>query len=151
MTEWLTVLSQLIGIFALAWVSFWPAILAGLALGLPPALVITTTALSYASGAALVALVGGRIRAWVTRRWGEKALLKEGSLLHAIWSRYGAAGLGLAAPMTVGAQAGALIGLALNVSPRRLTFWLALGGLVWGILLTLGALAGVLSVQAVTP
>jgi len=65
MTEWLTVLSQLIGIFALAWVSFWPAILAGLALGLPPALVIATTALSYASGAALMPPV---LRWW---RWSE--------------------------------------------------------------------------------
>ncbi len=147
--DWLTLLPQLISIFALAWVSFWPAILAGLALGLPPVLVIATTALSYASGAALVTLVGGRLREWVTKRWGEKALLKEGSLVEKIWTRYGAAGLGLAAPMTVGAQAGALIGLALNVAPRRLTFWLALGGLVWGILLTLGALAGVLGVQSI--
>jgi hypothetical protein len=142
--DWLTLLPQILSIFALAWVSFWPAILAGLALGLPPALVIVTATLSYASGAALVALVGGRLREWITRRWGGKALLTEGSLLERVWKRFGAVGLGLAAPMTVGAQAGALIGLALNIPPRRLTIWLAVGGLVWALILTVGVVAGVL-------
>lgn len=148
MSEWLTVLAQVVSIFGLAWLSFWPAILAGLALGLPPLVVIATTTLSYASGAVLVALVGGRLRAWVSRRLGEKALLKPDSLIGRIWAQYGAAGLGLAAPMTVGAQAGAVIGLALQVPPRRLAFWLSLGGLVWSALLTVLASAGVLGLRA---
>ena len=41
------------------------AIPAGLALGLSPLTVIFTTTLSYASGAAVITLLGGPLRAWL--------------------------------------------------------------------------------------
>ena len=59
-------------------------------------------------------------------------------------------GLGLAAPMTVGAQIGAAIGLALNAPPRRLFLWMAIGALLWSITLTTLVSLGVLGVQSVT-
>ena len=60
-------LPKLLSIFALAFFYFWPAIPAGLALGLPPLLVIITTSLSYACGVVVVTLLGERVRGWVIR------------------------------------------------------------------------------------
>ncbi len=143
-------LPKLLSIFALAFFYFWPAIPAGLALGLPPLLVIITTSLSYACGVAVVTLLGERVRGWVMRRLGRKADTNPDSLIRRIWKKYGLIGLGLLAPMTVGAQIGAAVGLALNGQPRRLFVALSLGGLVWSIALTAAVSLGILGVNAVT-
>ena len=144
-----TVIPKLVSIFALAFFYFWPAIPAGLALGLSPPLVILTTSLSYAAGAAVVTLLGERVRAWVMRRLGRKPEANPNSLIRRIWDQYGLVGLGLLAPMTVGAQIGAAVGLALNGKPCRLFLALALGGLVWSIALTAAVSLGALGVNAV--
>jgi uncharacterized membrane protein YjjB (DUF3815 family) len=51
--------------------------------------------------------------------------------------------------MTVGAQIGAGLGIALNVPPRRLYLGMSLGALVWSILLTAASLLGWAGLQAV--
>lgn len=140
-------LPKIISIFGLAWLYFWPSIPAGLALGLSPLVVIITTALSYASGAAVITLLGGPLRTWLMKRIGNRASANPGSRLYRIWERFGMIGLGLAAPMTVGAQIGAAIGMALNAPPRRLFLWMVLGGLLWSIVLTVLVSLGVLGVQ----
>jgi len=66
-----------------------------------------------------------------------------------IWEKYGIVGLGLLAPMTLGAQLGAILGITLNADPRRLFLWLSLGGLVWSVALTVLVSLGVLGAQAV--
>lgn len=66
-----------------------------------------------------------------------------------VWQRWGIWGLGLAAPMTLGAQLGAALGLALNAPPRRLFAALALGALVWSAILTVLFSLGLLGAQAV--
>ena len=113
-------------------------------------MVIITTSLSYACGVAVVTLLGERVREWVMRRLGRKADANPDSLIRRIWQKYGLIGLGLLAPMTVGAQIGAAVGLALNGQPRRLFLALALGGLVWSIALTVAVSLGILGVNAVT-
>lgn len=140
---------KIVSIFALAFFYFWPAIPAGLALGLSPIIVILTTSLSYACGAAVVTLLGERVRAWVMKRLGNKAEVKSDSFLRRVWDKYGMVGLGLLAPMTVGAQIGAAIGLALNGKPRNLFIALSLGGLVWSIALTAAVSLGILGVNAI--
>jgi hypothetical protein len=140
---------KIVSIFALAFFYFWPAIPAGLALGLSPVIVILTTSLSYMGGAAVVTLLGERVRAWVMNRLGDKAQVKSDSFLRRVWDKYGMVGLGLLAPMTVGAQIGAAIGLALNGKPRNLFIALSLGGLVWSIALTAAVSLGILGVNAV--
>lgn len=141
-------LPKIASIFALAFFSFWPAIPAGLALGLSPLAVIATTTISYACGAALVALFGGRIRDWVMNRFGKRGESATDGRLRRIWERFGVIGLGLAAPMTVGAQIGAALGLALNAHPRRLFLALAFGALAWSIALTALVSLGVIGVQS---
>lgn len=136
-------------IFALAFFSFWPAVPAGLALGLAPVTVIVTTTLSYAAGAAMVALFGGTVREWVLQRvLRDRERVVPAGWLEETLRRYGLVGLGLAAPMTVGAQMGAVIGLALDMPPRRLFLWLTAGALAWSVVLTAGVLLGVLGTQA---
>ncbi|NWG15662.1 MAG: small multi-drug export protein [Chloroflexi bacterium] len=142
-------LPSIISIFGLAWFYFWPSIPAGLALGLSPVVIVLTTSLSFASGAAVVTLVGGPLRARIMRRIGSRAVVKPGSRLYRIWERFGMIGLGLAAPMTLGAQIGAAVGLALNAPPRRLFVWMALGGLLWSVTLTLLVSLGIVGAQQV--
>jgi len=143
-------LAAIASIFGLAFFYFWPAIPAGLALGLPPLVVIATTSLSYMSGAALVVIVGGRFRQWVMARLGRDNVLKPDSLLGRAWARFGVIGLGLLAPMTIGSQLGAGLGITLDNRPMKVLFWLCIGGLAWSILLTALVSLGVLGAQAVT-
>jgi hypothetical protein len=65
-----------------------------------------------------------------------------------MWRRYGVVGFGIIAPMTVGAQIGAMIGLALNVPGRRLLIWMSIGALLWSILLTVAVLLGVMGANS---
>jgi hypothetical protein len=141
---------KIVGIFGLSWFSFWPAMPAGIALGLNPVVVIGVTTISYISGVALVLLPGERLRAWIQRRYGRKAVQKseEESLTRRMWRRYGVVGFGIIAPMTVGAQIGAMIGLALNVPGRRLLIWMSIGALLWSILLTVAVLLGVMGANS---
>lgn len=136
-------LPALVSTYGLAFFSFWGAIPAGLALGLSPLAVIAVTTLSYATGAALIALAGGRLRAWLLRRLGDRAAPDPSSRLYQVWQRYGVIGLGLLAPMTVGAQIGAAIGLALGAPPRRLTLVMAGCALVWSSGLTMAVHLGI--------
>lgn len=143
-------LPQIISIFALAWFTFWPAIPAGLALGLSPIVVIATTTISYISGVAVVMLVGGRLREWLMNRFRKGSASKPDSRIQQIWQRFGVIGLGLAAPMTVGAQIGAILGLVLNAGRWRLFIWMSIGALVWSIGLTAAILLGLLGVHSLS-
>lgn len=150
MDDFLAQLPAIAGIFGLAFFYFWSAIPAGLALGLSPGVIITVTTLSYVAGVAIVLLPGERIRAWVMRRWGRKSADEQSNgRMQRIWEKYGIVGLGLLAPMTLGAQLGAILGITLNADPRRLFLWLSLGGLVWSVALTVLVSLGVLGAQAV--
>ena len=143
-------LAAIVSTFTLAFFYFWAAIPAGLALGLAPLVVIATTSLSYISGAALVVFVGGRVREWVMKRLGKERVLNPDSLLGKAWSRFGVIGLGLLAPMTIGSQAGAALGIALGSPPRKAFLWLCVGGIAWSVLLTVLVSVGVLVGGAVS-
>jgi hypothetical protein len=136
-------------IFALAFFYFWPAIPAGLALGLSPLIVIATTSLSYISGVVLVVVVGGRFRQWVMNRLGRDSVLNPETLLGRTWTRFGVIGLGLLAPMTIGSQMGAGLGVTLDNRPMKVLLWMCIGGVVWSMILTALVTAGVLGAQAV--
>ena len=142
-------LPRIASVFGVAFLSLWAAIPTGLALGLTPVTVATTTAVSYASGVLLVVLVGKPVRIWLMKRLRIKTTRDSNSPIWRAWERFGIAGFGLLAPMLVGAQGGAVIGLALGVPPRRLMFWMILGGVVWAAIITVIVVAGVLGAQAI--
>jgi hypothetical protein len=144
-------LAKVASIFGLSWFSFWSAIPVGLALDLSPIVIIVTTTLSYISGVLLVTLPGERVRAWALRRFGKQAKRQanKDTLIQRIWARYGVIGFGLLAPMTIGAQLGAILGIALNIPKGRLLLWMAVGVLLWAIGLTMLALAGIESLAII--
>ena len=144
-------LAKIAGIFGLSWFSFWSGIPAGLALSLNPLVVIATTTLSYVSGVALVLAPGDKIRDWVRKRWGRGARLatSDDKLIHRMWRRFGVIGFGIVAPMTVGAQIGVILGLALNIPRRQLFIWMSAGALAWSLFLTAALLLGLLGAESI--
>lgn len=101
----------LLTVFLIAMLELWAAIPAGLALQLHPGLVGLTAALGASAGVLLVMLLGEPLRARLKRQRGEEPG-KHGRLRR-IWERFGVVGLGLLAPLLVGAPLGAALGLAL--------------------------------------
>jgi hypothetical protein len=134
-------------VFSIAFFSLWASIPAGLALGLNVFAVVITASVSYAIGVAVVVLPGERVKNWLLSRFGKKAAISEDSLIFRAWKRFGAAGLGLLAPVTVGAQIGAVIGLTFNAPPRQLLFWMSIGGVVWSIIVAAAISLGLVAVQ----
>ncbi len=138
--------AAVISVFGLAFLYFWAAIPAGLAQGLSPLVVGATAAISYACGVALVVIAGEPVRNWIMKRFGGKGSSNPDSTIRKIWDRYGLIGLALIAPMTTGAQIGAIIGMSLNAPPRRLFVLMSLGGLLWAVVLTAAFALGIAAV-----
>jgi hypothetical protein len=138
----------IVSVFGTAFLSLWGSVPLGLALRLNPVAIIVTATLAYLAGVAIVVLPGERVRDWLRAKLGDRATVKPDSLVGRIWARFGLPGLGLIAPVTTGAQIGALIGLALNASPRSLILWMTLGALVWTVVLTLAISAGLVGLGA---
>lgn len=140
-------------VFGWAFFSFWSAIPAGLALNITPALVLVTVTVSYGSGVALVLLVGAPLRQRIRRRMqrdaGETARPNRAvSMIYSAWARYGLIGLALLAPMTVGAQVGAVIGLSFGARPVPLLLAMTLGAAAWALVLTLAIGAGIVTISS---
>ncbi len=56
-------------------------------------------------------------------------------------------GLGLLAPLLIGAPIGAALGLALGVPASRVLFWISLGIVVWSTVLTLAGALGLAGIE----
>ncbi len=130
------VLPKLVAVFGLAIVELWAAVPAGFALGLPPAVTALTAAGGAMTGALVVAVLGNRARAWLLARHSSRGEEHDPGPLGRIWERYGAIGLGLLAPLLVGAPIGTALGLALGAPIRRLLLWVGVGIVLWSVLLT---------------
>lgn len=156
--SFLLVVAGLASVFGWAFFSFWSAIPAGIALSLSPVWVCATAIVSYASGVLVVVLVGEPIRRRIQARTqsrqagtpdDEKVVPNRMVvLITQAWHRFGLVGLALLAPMTVGAQVGAVIGLGLGVQAWRLLLAMTLGAAVWAVVLTLAAVGAARMVSA---
>src|SRR5574337_1526636 len=100
---------RILTVVGLGAVELWAAIPAGFALGLHP----SVPAASAATGAIVavlgVVVLGERARAWLAARHGPPGGGR--GRLRDLWQRHGVAGLGLAAPLLVGAPVGTVAGL----------------------------------------
>ena len=106
------ILPKVLTVFGLGALELWAAIPAGLALGLHPIATGIASALGAITSGLVVALLGDRARAWLVARHG---VLRDGQghgTIRRIWGRYGVVGLGLLAPLLVGAPLGTALGLA---------------------------------------
>jgi hypothetical protein len=143
-------LGRIASVFGMAFVSLWGAAPLGLALGLHPLAIIFSSACSYACGAGLVLFAGEPFRRWLYRRLGHR-LPGPDSRTRQVLNRYGSWGLGALAPLTLGAQLGALLGLLANMPRMKLFLALALGGLAWSCVFTGLFVVGVATVQRAGP
>lgn len=145
-------------VFGWSFFSFWSAIPAGIALGLSPLIVVVTVTVSYGVGAALVVIVGAPLRDRIRKRMAKPRAEGESGEIEAepsrmvvmvqnAWTRYGLLGLSLLAPMTVGSQIGAVIGLGFGARPWRLVMAMTLGSLAWAVLIGGAVVAGLVGVS----
>ncbi len=141
-------LPAIISTFGLAFFYFIAAIPAGAALQLPILIAAITAGVSYAAGVIVVVLIGAPLRERLTKRFNISTTHDSNKLIWRVWDRYGLIGLSLLAPVTLGAQIGALIGLSLGVKPRSLVIGMALGIVPWCVGI---AVAVALGLQAVRP
>ena len=138
-------------VLALGAIEIWAAVPVGIALGLPPPLVLALSVAGAMAGVATIVALGGRVRAWrVVRRGAARDGASEGGRpgrARRIWDRWGVIGLGLLGPLLLGAPISAAVGAALGASPRRLVAWLGLGVLLWCVVLTVAIVIGVMGVE----
>ena len=138
-------LVKVMTVFGIAWFSFWAAIPSGLALGLHPLAIVLTTSLSYSSGILVCVLPAQWLQRWIMKRFANQLnkTTRSQSLIMRLWQRYGVIGFGLIAPMTIGAQLGTIVGMALNIPRKQLLLAMTIGAIVWAIVLTALGVVGV--------
>jgi len=119
--------------FGLGFVYFISAIPVTAAIGLPVWIAAIAAWLGYSAGGVVVAYAGAPLRAWLMQKLKIRPpeALERPSLIVRAWRRYGLVALGFLAPVTVGPQAGALLGLALGAARGRLVLAISLGALPW--------------------
>lgn len=135
-------ISGVVATFGLAFFWFIGSIPAGIALQLPPPVAGLTAWASYIAGVLVIVLIGAPLRNRLSRRFQRSLAPQPDSLFWRAWRRWGLVGLALLAPVTVGAQIGALIGLALGVPAIRLLSAMGAGAAVWCVGITLAAVIG---------
>jgi hypothetical protein len=146
---WMELLS-LLTVFGLGAVELWAAIPAGLALQLHPVTIGATASLGAIAGIVAVLLLGERVRRWLLR-WqnsagGERFERRVGRL----WARYGVIGLGLLAPLLVGAPLGTAVGMTLGAPASRLLIWMSLGAVLCSAGLTVAAALGMMGLASLS-
>lgn len=124
-----------LAVLGLGVATLWSAVPVGIVLGLDPWIVGVAAAAGAGLGTALVLALGERLRSKPPAALVKTAARPRG-LMSRAWVSHGAAGLGLLAPLVVGAPLGAAMGIFLGASPGRLAFWLMLGIVLWSVGLT---------------
>lgn len=135
-------------VFGLGIVELWAAIPTGLALGLHPLATGIMAATGAISGALITLKLGERIRTWLAKRHSKNNKNRQHGRIYRIWSRYGVVGLGLLAPLLVGAPVGTALGVTFGVPGRNLLFWMSIGIILWSAGLTAASALGLLSIKA---
>ncbi|MGH8048859.1 MAG: hypothetical protein ACREKL_16580 [Chthoniobacterales bacterium] len=135
-------LTNLAAVFGLGFVYFISAIPVGAKLGLPLWLAALSAWLGYTAGGAVVVFAGTPLREWLMRKFKIQTNPEKPSLVLRAWKKYGLPAMGLLAPVTIGPQVGALLGLALGASRWRLIAALSFGAIPWAIAFAFAA-AGV--------
>jgi hypothetical protein len=131
------VTADLVAVLTVAGISaveLWAGIAAGFAFGLHPLLIVLIPAAVTIAVVIVFVALGERLL--------KGRALKKRERLERILHRYGAPGLGLLAPLTVGAPLAAALGVALHLPTRPLLFWLCLGVIVWAIGLVAAGMLG---------
>lgn len=120
--------------FSFGFLYFLAAIPAGVAAGAPLLLATLTAWMGYSSGALLVIVAGTPLRDWLVKRLKIPVQRDPSKLVWRVWEKWGLAGLGLLAPVTIGPQVGGILALAVGERPGRVLLALSLGVIPWCLL-----------------
>jgi|GEM_PF-1595174 len=124
----------------LAALEFKAAIPAGMALGLDPFSTFLAAALGATFDTLVILFLGEKFRRWVLARHGKGR--SPGRWLGSAYTRFGAPGLGLLAPLLVGTPLGTALGISLGLEARPLFVWMTAGTAFWSAILTTTVAAG---------
>lgn len=139
---------KLLTVLGLGAVELWAAIPTGIALQLHPLLTATVAAAGAMLGVLVVLVVGERARTWLLRLHEGGRKKERHGHMYRIWSRYGVVGLGLLAPLLVGAPLGTALGIALGAPASRLLLWIGVGIALWSGGLTVASALGLASIKS---
>lgn len=106
----------------------------GMAAGAPLWLAAGAAWAGYTAGALLVLLAGAPVRGWLVRKLKIPVERDSSKWVWRVWERWGLAGLGLLAPVTIGPQIGGILALAVGERPIRVLAALSIGAVPWCIL-----------------
>ena len=120
--------------FGFGFLYFLGAIPAGVAAGAPVWMAAASSWAGYSAGALVVLLAGAPLRAWLVRKLKIPVERDSSKLVWRIWERWGLAGLGLLAPVTIGPQAGSVLALAVGERTIPIFVALSLGVIPWCLL-----------------
>ena len=120
--------------FGLGFLYFLGAIPAGAAASAPLWLAAVSAWAGYSVGALVVLLAGAPLRDWLVRRLKIPVKRDTSKLIWRVWEKWGLAGLGLLAPVTIGPQAGSILALAVGERAGRVFVALSLGVVPWCVL-----------------
>ncbi len=137
---------RLLTVFGLGALELWVAIPAGFALQLHPLVTGITAAAGAITGVMIVLVPGDRIRKWLIER--NSGRNEPRGRIYLLWDNYGTAGLGLFAPLLVGAPLGTALGLSLGTPAKRLLLWMSLGIVLCSAALTLAGSLGLSGIEA---
>ena len=132
-------LLSLLVVFGIGTVELWAAVPAGLALRIHPVAISLAAALGAIVGIVVIVFTGERVRDWLLRRFGGA---QRAGRLDRLWTRYGVIGLGLCAPLLVGAPLGTVLGISFGAPTDRLLLWMSLGAVLCSAGLTLAGAMG---------
>ena len=138
----LALLAKILSVIAAGAIEIWVAVPAGLALGLHPAVVAAASATGGIVAVLVVSFLGDRLRARLLRSHRRAEGTTPPGIVERVWARYGAAGLGLVAPLLVGAPVGTAVGIALGTPMARLRVWMSVGVIAWSSGLAAAGAAG---------
>ena len=130
----MSIIIKLLTVIGLGIVELWAAIPAGIAFGFPPVLTGIASAVGALIAAALVILLGDKIRKRLLKKMNKGE--KSKGRIYKIWDKYGVIGLGLISPLITGSLLGAAIGISLGAVPKKLMIWMSIGIVAWAAILT---------------
>jgi hypothetical protein len=142
-------LINLLTVLLIGTVSQPVAFTTGLSLQLDPFLTAIIATVGAILGVMVILSFSERIRQWkwlANKHYCDKSK-ESSSPICSTWYRYGTAGLGLLAPVLIGASFGTAIGIVLGASTRTLLFWMIIGIVIWCAISAFGIDLGIADIR----